>query len=393
MAGERRRLNANTLLAEDVKHELRGAVVLVDRLAVLGHLHVLQVLLEEVRAVHGAALGLGVELGREDRTGLVDHAFVATVVEVDKVLLELAREGAGVNSVTVVLAGDVALASGQVERWDVVCAVAVLQLDSAGTNGESEKLVAKTDTHDRDGRFFHQCSKVVDSFLAMGGVTGAVGDEHAIVVLSNLLNRVVVREDRHGGATAGEAAKDILLHTAIEKSDVKLSAWGLNDERGLGANTLDEVDLTRVDVTFIFVGVIFITDGNPSEGRTLLSEVGNDGTGINTGDGRDALASAPFTETLDGSPVAVVECDIGDDNSGTLNVWGLKVLEEVELVTFVRGHTVVSNQRLGKDENLAAVRRVGHGLGVANKRGGEDGLAGNVGIGAEGFALEDRTAL
>lgn len=71
---ERRRLNTDSLFAENVKHKLRWPVVPVDAGAVLEHLDVVNVLVEQVGAVHRAALGLRVELGREDGSGLVDHS-------------------------------------------------------------------------------------------------------------------------------------------------------------------------------------------------------------------------------------------------------------------------------------------------------------------------------
>lgn len=67
-------LDADTLSAENVKHQLARSVVLVDDLVALGELDALQVLLKEVRAVHGTTLGLGVELGGEDGASLVHHA-------------------------------------------------------------------------------------------------------------------------------------------------------------------------------------------------------------------------------------------------------------------------------------------------------------------------------
>lgn len=264
--GERRGLNTDTLLAEDVEHELGGPVVLVDLLAVLCELHVLEILLEEVRAVHGAALGLRVELRGEDGTGLVDHALVAAVVEVDEVLLEVGGQGAGVNGVTVVLAGDVALAGGEVEGRDVVRAVTVLELDGASTDGKGKELVAKADTHNRDGRLLHQRGEVVDSLLAMGRVTGAVGDEDTVVVLGDLLDGVVVGENSDGGAAAGKAAKDVLLNTAVDEGNVEGSTGSLNEEGSLGANTLDEVDLARVDEALVLVGVVLVTNGDPGKG-------------------------------------------------------------------------------------------------------------------------------
>lgn len=63
------------------------------------------------------------------------------------------------------------------------------------------------------------------------------------------------------------------------------------------------------------------------------------------------------------------------------------------LVAGGRRNAVVANQGLGEDENLATIGRIGHGLGVTNKRGGEYCLAGNIGFGAKGLAGEDRAVL
>jgi hypothetical protein len=89
--------------------------------------------------------------------------------------------------------------------------------------------------------------------------------------------------------------------------------------------------------------------------------------------------------------VAVVDSDIGDNDTSALDVGGLKVLEKVELVSGAGGDTVVANQGLGEDEDLSSVGGVGHGLGVSNERGSEDSFTRNVGISAESLALEDGT--
>ena len=54
------------------------------------------------------------------------------------------------------------------------------------------------------------------------------------------------------------------------------------------------------------------------------------------------------------------------------------------------GDTVVADQRLGEDQDLATVGGVGHGLGVSDQRGGEDGLAGDVGASTKRLSGEDR---
>lgn len=392
-ADKRSRLNTDTLLAQNVKNVLAGPVVLEDLLSALGGTDVLKVLLEEVRAVHWATLGLGVELGREDGAGPVHHSLVAAVVEVDKVLLEVVGQSARVDGVSVVLGGDVALTGGQVQGGDVVGSVAVLHLDGLGANGHGQKLVTETDSHDGDGRALHQAGKVVDSLLAVNWVTGTVGDEDTVEVVGNLMDRVVVGEDGKRGTTADQASEDVLLDTAVDQSNVEISIGRLNHERSLGADALDKVDLARVDKAFILIGIVLVTNGNPSKGRTLLSEEGDNSSSVDIGNGGNTLAGTPVTQTLDGSPVAVLKGDIGDNNTSTLDVRRLKVLEEVILVTLIGGNAVVANQGLGEDENLATVRRIRHGLGVADERGGEDSLARDVGVGTKGLASKDGTIL
>ena len=222
------------------------------------------------------------ELGGEDGTGLVHHTLVGAVVKVDEVLLEVRGEGADINGITVVLRGDVALTGGQVKSRDVVGTVTILELDGLGTNSEGKKLVTKADTHDRNRGSLHELGKVVDGLLAVSGVTGAVGDEDTIEVVGNLVDGVVVGEDGDGGATADQAAKDVLLDTAVDKGDVELGV-GVGDHEGsLGGNALDEVDLAGVDEALILIGVVLVTNGDPGEGGTLLTEVGDNRTSVNT---------------------------------------------------------------------------------------------------------------
>jgi hypothetical protein len=274
-----------------------------------------------------------------------------------------------------------------------VSPVTVLELDGAGTNSESQKLVAETNTHDRNVGSFHQAGEIVDGSLAMGRVTRTVGDEDTIEVLRDLVDGVVIGEDCDGSTSANQAAKDVLLDTTVDQSDVERGTGGLNNEGSLGGDTLNQVDLAGVDETLILVGIVLFTNGYPSQGRALLSEVCDNGASINARDGGNSLSSAPLAETLNSSPMAVVDSDIGDNNTSTLNVGRLEVLEKIELVSDSGGNTVVANQGLGEDEDLTSVGGVGHGLGVANKRCGEDGLTRDVGIGAESLALKNRTIL
>ena len=82
------------------------------------------------------------ELRAKDRPRRVDQPLVRAVVEVGEVLFEVRGERGGVDGVSVVLRRDVAFPRAEVERGDVVCAVAVFHLRRARARGDGEELVA-----------------------------------------------------------------------------------------------------------------------------------------------------------------------------------------------------------------------------------------------------------
>jgi hypothetical protein len=91
--------------------------------------------------------------------------------------------------------------------------------------------------------------------------------------------------------------------------------------------------------------------------------------------------------------MAVPQSIVLDDDTGGLDVGRLEVAEQAVLVPGGGGDAIVANQWLGEDENLATVGGIGHRLGVSDERGGEDGLARDVGLGAERLAREDGSIL
>lgn len=290
-----------------------------------------------------------------------------------------------------VLTGDVAAASAHVQSGNVVSPVSVLELDGASTSGQSQELVTQADTKDRNLGGLHQAVQVVCGLLAVGGVTGAVGDENTVKVVSHLVDGVVVGEDGDTGATADQTTQDVLLDTTVDHGNMALGVTGTDVERRLGADLTDKVDLLRIGESLVLVGIVLLTNGDTSQRRTLLTQIGDNGTSVDTRDGGNTLTSTPFSKTLDGRPVAVTLGNIGNDNTSSLKVGGLEVLEQAVTVLLRGGDTIVANQRLGEDQNLAAVGGIGQGLGVTDQRGGEDGLTGNVGAGSEGLPVEDRT--
>lgn len=389
------RVDTNTLLGKQIDKERAGLVALGREggLVVLVLLHALDVLIEEVGRVHGATLGLGMELGAEDRTRGVDETLVGLIVQVGEVLTPVTGQRGGVDGVTVVLGGDVALASSQVQSGDVVGTVAVLELDRLGTSSESKELVTHADAHDGDLRGLHQLAQVVDGLSAVSRVTGAIGDEDAVKVVSDLVDGVVEGESGYADTTSNKAAENVLLDTAVDQGNVHVTELRAHVEGSLGADATDKVDGLGVNESLVLVGVILLANSDAGKGGTLLTEECDNLAGVDTRDGRNALAGAPLSQRLNGGPVAVLESVILDDDAGALDVGGLEVAEQTVFVTGGRGYTVVPNQGLREDKNLSTVGGVGHGLGVANEGRGEDGLARHVDLGTERLALEDRTVL
>jgi hypothetical protein len=89
--------------------------------------------------------------------------------------------------------------------------------------------------------------------------------------------------------------------------------------------------------------------------------------------------------------MTVLLSNIGNNNTCGLQVGGFKVLQQAIGVFFSRWHTIVTNQRLCEDQNLAAVRRISQRLGVSDQGSGENGFTRNVCVSSKGLAMEDRT--
>lgn len=215
--------------------------------------------------------------------------------------------------------------------------------------------MAETDTHDRDLGGLHQLGKRVNGLGAVSWIAGSVGDEDTVKVMSNLVDWVVIREDGHTGSTANETSENVLFHSAVDDGNVGSAVCSTNVKGRLGADLTNKVDLLRVDEGFVLVGIILFTDSDSSERRSLFTEIGDNLTGINARDGRDTLSDAPLAQTLDSSPVAVLESGICNDDADSLKTRGFEVLEKTILVTFGRRDAIVADKRLGKDKDLATV--------------------------------------
>lgn len=131
--------------------------------------------------------------------------------------------------------------------------------------------MTKADAKDGDLRCSHQLLEIMNGVLAMGWVARSVRDENAVKMVSNLVNGIVIRERCHAGTAADQASKNVFLDTAIDNGDMEVTIGGTDMERRLGANLVNQIDLLRIDKSFILVCVIFLTNSDASQGRSLLS--------------------------------------------------------------------------------------------------------------------------
>lgn len=229
--------------------------------------------------------------------------FVGVVVEVDEIRLPIIGQSVDIHGVSVVLRCNVAAARGQIQSRDVVSSVAVLEFDSLGTRGQGKQLMAETNAENWNLGVVHHLSEVVDRLLTVGGITGSVGDEDAIEMMGHLVYRIVVWEDGDARTTADQTSQDVFLDTTVDHSHVGDGVGGRNVKGRLGADSSHQIDLFGIGEGLVFVLIIFLTDGQSRETGTLLSEIRDDSSCVDTGNGGHTFSSTPLTQTFDRGPV------------------------------------------------------------------------------------------
>ena len=126
----------------------------------------------------------------------------------------------------------------------------------------------------------------------------------------------------------------------------------------------------------------------------MLANLLREGAGVDAVDGGDAVVGQPLGQTLLRGPMRVLPRVRADDEAGDVDAVRLKVLGQAVVIDDgLVGDAVVAHEGVGQDEDLAPVRRVGEGLGVADHAGVEDDLAGDGGVGPERPGLEGGRAV
>ena len=100
---------------------------------------------------------------------------------------------------------------------------------------------------------------MIHRILTMRRITRSITYKHTIKMRRYLMDREIVRENRHTRTTAHKRTQDILFNAAVYDCHMCIPQRRGNVERRLGANPLDEVELLRVSEGFVLVGVVFFT--------------------------------------------------------------------------------------------------------------------------------------
>jgi len=191
----------------------------------------------------------------------VSDTLVGVVVKIDEVLFPIRRKELSVDSITVILRGDVGLASGQIDDGLVVTSVTVRKLVSLGAGSETEDLVTHANTHDGDGVVLsHFSSEVFNGNGHESGITGSVGKHDTVILL--FAERMVPRNDEEGDTSVEEASDDVVLDTEIDEDNSERSSFEVNG--GLDGDFRNEVSGVGIFVRklgFIVTFVDELTEG------------------------------------------------------------------------------------------------------------------------------------
>lgn len=165
------------------------------------------------------------ELYTEERAAHMPDTLIAAIVCVDEKFLPALWESRGIDSVTVILGGDVALARQHAGTGDVVTAVTELHLERLGTNGTSNQLVAQANTKDRSSGLLQGLGQIVHSFREHRWVTRTVRHKQTVVVLAGKLGEIVVpRHNENLNTTSKQATQLVELHTNVQAKDTNRAA-------------------------------------------------------------------------------------------------------------------------------------------------------------------------
>lgn len=231
------------------------------------------------------------------------------------------------------------------------------------TSGHTNDLVAHTDTENRFVPFLQCLSEFESRIHAMPRVTRTVGQEKAVVLITNGVKIEVPREYSHRSVATNERTENVRLGTKVKYSDSDITV-GVEVVRNLCGNLVNKVLGRRIPVLFRRWrrGRSVSTNCKTAEGCSLIAQQTRNLAGVYTGDSRDIEAATPGSEGFDCSVMRKFLRDVCNHDRAALNSFGLHHDSNILRVngSLIVGDSIVSYERSGKDKDLVPIGRVSH---------------------------------
>mmetsp|Transcript_31908 Transcript_31908/g.60035 ORF Transcript_31908/g.60035 Transcript_31908/m.60035 type:complete len:317 (-) Transcript_31908:58-1008(-) len=277
-----------------------------------------------------------------------------------------------------VLGGDVAAAGAEIHTRLVHAAIAKLHLVGVATSRQRQELMPEANSKDRQLRpLRHDFAETLHGCLALLGVTRTVGDEKPI---ASLLREVVVPRDNleSNPQVVDKVSHNVELHPAIDSHDKRRLAFfirirGLVQLRRRQRHLRDQI----FGVWILPSWRCIIAHNNCPKGGTFLSEALCNGTRVYTGNARNVVLRQPFGQALHGRVMGCCEGIFGDNHSHRINPRTLKIPRYTTVVFLIWRHTIVANDRVREDQDLAFERWICQGFRIAHHGCAEHYFAGH----------------
>lgn len=227
--------------------------------------------------------------------------------------------------------------------------------------------MAHADTKNRFVPLLKCLAELQSRIHAVPWVTWTVGKEKAVILVPDGVEIKVPRKYSHCSVSADEGTKDVRLGTKIENSNSDIPV-GVEVVRNLCGSLVDQVLIRGIPVLLRGWrrGRGIYTNGQTAERGSLITQQTRDLASVHVSNTRDVKAATPRSEGFDCGMVRKFLCDVCHDDGTALNSLGLHDDSDILSINGspVVGNPIISDERSGKDKNLAPIGRVSHRLGV-----------------------------
>jgi len=182
-----------------------------------------------------------------------------------------------------------------------------------------------------------------------------------------------------------QAAQNIVLGAAVHQNDFPVTLAVL--DRLAPAHLGDQIDLVGI-VKSLLAG----EQDDAAEHGALVAQPFGQGAGIDAVQGGNAVLRQPLRQAPPGVPVAVFGGMFRDDQALHMDPVRFEIVFDA-IDQLVSGHTIVADEGIGQDQDLAVIGGIGEGLRIADHAGVKDHFAGCRVVRAEGEAVIDRAVL